>query len=436
MCWAFMARIINICKGSCMSVAGGKNRGDRGPITLDTRASSQDRVGKQIEQYVDLLRKQAPTEKIKQAEKELSKEMGKDRFEAFKRQLPRQLRARRSLDAQRVYRQFRLPGRRRMVRDRRSRTAGRPREKARARKAASSARKAAASRAETMRLRGGRITKQASRKYKNYFADKMQLQAEASAKGVAKQAQIDELLSKFEKLIVQRFEHDQEVAKQSKKGEQSFLQKTESQWKAFFARFASRFLRKKVPTKNIQEFLFRGMVAKGAKGVVISDMTLASGRVERFVRFSILAEAMARLAKLMPGEKFGKDMLKGEELYYMALAAARGREYKTVPKATEGRFMGGVAEERAAQELGIPIKAHLEQKSEAMKKGRRMGAMFAYGDDKERSPEDQPYRFVPWWHWGNLKRPGKFKMITVAFYIGLLLLSIIGITAITAIFSR
>ena len=420
-----------------MSVAGGKDRGDRGPIRLDTRASAQDRVGKQIEQYVDLLRKQAPTEKIKQAEKQLSEQMGKDRFEAFKRQLPRQLRARRSLDAQRVYRQFRLPGRRRMVRDRRGRMRGRPAAKLRARKAAArSSKEAAKAKVDTMRMRGGRITKQASRKYKNFFADKMQLKSEATARTVGKQAQIDELLSKFEKLIVRRFEHDQEVAKQSKKGEQTFLQKTESQWKTFFARFTSRFLKKKVPTKNIQDFLFRGMVSKGAKGVVISDMTLASGRVERFVRFSILAEAMARLAKLMPGEKFGKDMLKGEELYYLALAAARGREYKTVPKPAEGRFMGGVAEERAAQELGLPMSAHLEHKSEAMKKGGRMGAAFAYGEDKERPPEEQAYRFVPWWHWGNLKRPCKFKMMTVAFYLALLLLAIIGITAISAMFLR
>lgn len=431
-----MARIIDGSKGRSMSVAGGKNRGERGPVTLDARTSSQDRVGKHIEQYLDLVRKQAPAEKIKQAEKELSKEMGKDRFEAFKRQLPRQLRARRSLDAQRVYRQFRLPGRRRMVEDRRGRMRGRPRERARARKAVASARKEAAPK-ESMRLRGGRITKQAARKYKNYFADKMQLQAESSAKAAGKQAQIDELLSKFEKLIVQRFEHDAEVAKETKKGEQTFLQKTESQWKAFFARFANRFLKKKVPTSNIQEFLFRGMVAKGAKGVVISDMTLASGRVERFVRFSILAEAMARLAKLMPGEKFGKDMLKGEELYYLALAAARGREYKTVPKPTEGRFMGGAAEERAAQELGLPMSAHLERKSEAMKKGGRMGAMFAFGEDKERAPHDEtPYQFIPWWHWGNLWRPGKFRLLTVAFYIGLLLLAIIGITAISAIFLK
>lgn len=419
-----------------MGVAGGTDRGEKGPVSLDTRATSQDRVGKQIEQYIDLVRKQAPTEKIKQAEKNLSEQMGKDRFEAFKRQLPRQLRARRSLDAQRVYRQFRLPGRQRMVRDRRGRSRGRPSERARARKAATGARKEAASKADTLRMRGGRISKEAARKYKNFFADKMQLKSETAARSAMKQAQIDELLSKFEKLIVRRFEHDQEVAKQSKKGEQTFLQKTEEQWKAFFSRFASRFLKKKVPTSNIQEFLFRGMVAKGAKGVVISDMTLASGRVERFIRFSILAEAMARLAKLMPGQKFGKDMLKGEELYYLALAAARGREYKTVPKPTEGRFMGGAAEERAAQELGLPMSAHLQRKSDAMKKGGRMGAMFAFGEDRERPPEEQPYRFVPWWHWGNLWRPGKFKMITVAFYIGLLLLALIGVTAITAIFLK
>lgn len=414
-----------------MGIAGGTNRGDQGPIRIDRDVSPRSKTEKlqqQMEQYFDLVSKRAPAAKIKQVEQKLSEQMGKDRFEAFKRQLPRQLRARRSLDAQRVYRQFRLPGRRRIVHDRRGRIRGRPSKALGARKGVRTKSK--------MRMRSGRLTKETVRKYKNYFADKMQQRGTKIPIAEGRRAQIDELLSKFEKLVVRRFEQDQPVAKQAKDGKQTFLQKTEQQWKTFFARFASRFLKKKVPTRNIQEFLFRGMIARGRKGMVISDMTLASGRVERFVRFSILAEAMARLANLMPGEKFGKDMLKGEELYYLALAAARGREYKAVPKPAEGRFMSAVAEERAAQELGLPLSAHLERKSEMLKKGRGMGAMFAFGEDKERPLEDQPYRFVPWWHWGQLKRPGKFKMITVAFYLGLLLLALIGITAITSIFLK
>ncbi len=43
------------------------------------------RVQEHMEHYVDLVRQRAPAEEIKKAETELSREMGKDTFEAFKR---------------------------------------------------------------------------------------------------------------------------------------------------------------------------------------------------------------------------------------------------------------------------------------------------------------------------------------------------------------
>ncbi len=288
---------------------------------------------------------------------------------------------------------------------------------------------------EHMHVREGRLTKGEIRKYVNYLADRMHLRPEARAHAPEVKARIDELLSKFEKTVVRRFEGDQQVAKQLKDNKPVFLKKTSSQWRQFFSRFAGRILKKKVPTHNIQRFLFRGMVTKGAKGIVISDMTLLSGRVERFIRFSILAEAMAKMIKMMPGQTFGKEFLTGDELLYLALAAARGREYVTGPRPSEGKFMAGVAEERAARELGLPLAAHLQQKTKELKKGKGFAALKGW-KEKEFGEEELPYQFIPWWHWGNLTRPGKFRMTTVAFYIALGLVVIFGIVAVTSYLLR
>ena len=412
-----------------MSISGGEDRGGRGRASkIEGRdLSPEERVKKfqdQMENYVDLVRHNAPTEEIKEAEKELSREMGKDRFEAFKRQLPKQLKAYRGLDAQRTYGQFKLPGRQRIVHDLRGRG-----ERAERHKRGEKADEGRGPRGHS-RIQDGRLVKQKEREYANYFADKARLIGQDGAKKADFTRQMDELLSKFEKLIVERFEGDRQVAKKAQQGKPSFLDKTEKQWKDFFSRFAGRILKKRVPTKNIEGFIFRGVIPKGGKGLVISDMTLASGRVERFIRFSIIAEAMARLAKMLPGEKFGKDVLSGNELYYLALAAARGREYKTSPRPTQGLFMGGAAEEKASQDLGIPLSAHLSAKTKHLK-GKKGSKIFSpFGRDKE-IPDEVPYQFIPWWHWTNLSKPGKFKMTTVAFYIALGVIAILGILAIT-----
>lgn len=415
---------MSLYNGDTMMFCGGKGSGEQGASQVSMKDVTPEervkRVQEHMEQYVDLVSKRAPAEEIKKAESELSREMGKDTFEAFKRQLPKQLRVRRSLDAQRVYQHFRLPGRQRMVHDRR----GMGREGARAKHESYRTR-------EHMHVREGKLTREEVRKYVNYLADRMHLRPEGKAHTPEMRAKVDEFLSAFEKMIVRRFEGDRQVARQLKDNKPVFLKKTAAQWQQFFSRFAGRILKKKVPTRNIKQFLFRGLVPKGSKGVVVTDMTLVSGRVERFIRFGILADAMAKLAKMMPGQTFGREFLSGEELLYLALAAARGREYVTGLRPREGKFMAGVAEERAAQELGLPLATHLRQKTQDIRKGKGFGALRGW-KDKEFAEEELPYQFIPWWHWGNLKRPGKFRMTTVAFYIALGLVTILGIIAITS----
>jgi hypothetical protein len=408
-----------------MCLAGGNQRGDGGKQRVERDLSPQERAERMQElqqrmrNYVDLMSKRAPpAEKIKQAEQQLSQTMGRDRFEAFKRHLPRQLKR---AEGRWTYRQFRLPGGRRMVRDRRgTRMRGRPSRRRGPREEPK--------RPMSMHVREGKLVKEKARKYANYLGDRMQGQQKGAAKQAKVQAQIKELLSKFEKLIVERFEGDRAIAKKAKDGKPVFLKKTRAQWASFFKKFIGRTIKKKVPTKNIRDFMFRGMVPRGAKGVVISDMTLASGRIERFVRFSILADAMAKLQKFLPGDRFGKDMLSGEELYYLALAVARGRKYKTAPKPTQGMFMAGAAEEKAAQELGLPMASRLDRKTSDLRKGK--GGFGFSGKDKE-ILEETPYRFVPWWHWGNLKPGGPHRSTTVAFYVALGVIVVLGILAIT-----
>lgn len=401
---------------------GGRKGGDEGTRPVSAQdVSSEERV-KQIqehmEEYVNLVRTRAPAEDVKKAEEQLAREMGRDTFQAFKRQLPAQLRVRRGIDATRVYQHFRLPGRKRIVHDRRG-EAGRERHAA----------EREGRRTESMVMREGRLTHEKAKHYENYLGERMQAaRSMGEAAGIKKT--MDELLSRFEQMIIKRFEGDQKIVQMAEEGRQTFLKKTAQQWSDFFSRFAGRFLGKRVPVRNIQQFLFRGMVPKGAKGIVISDMTLKSGRVERFIRFSILAEAMAKLAKAMPGQMFGKDVLTGEELYYLALAAARGREYVTGPKPTEGRFMGGVAEERASQELGIPLAAHLAKKTKELRAKSRRG--WGVGREREPLEEGVPGQFIPWWHWGNLKPGGPHRSTTVAFYIGLGIVIVIGLLALTA----
>jgi hypothetical protein len=113
----------------------------------------------------------------------------------------------------------------------------------------------------------------------------------------------------------------------------------------------------------------------------------------------------------------------------LALAAAKRREFETSAKDAEGRFMTSRAEALAAEELGIPVEMQLREKA-ARLKGKKVKG-FGWLVDRDGEPEDIPYTFVPWWHWGNLQRPGRTKWFTVAFYASLLTMAIIGLVAVT-----
>ena len=118
---------------------------------------------------------------------------------------------------------------------------------------------------------------------------------------------------------------------------------------------------------------------------------------------------------------------------YLALAASRGRHFLASRLPAQGKFMGGRAEAQAAQALGLPINAHLHQRAEHLRgsrRGRGLGGLASEAATGN-APDDVPYQFIPWWKWGNLARPGKFRWVTAAFYASLFIVTLMGIVAMT-----
>ncbi len=378
-----------------------------------------------LSQISELVSARVPMEQIQAMVPQIAEQTGADKFQLMQ-VLPHFVQAAsKNVDAAQVYENFRIPGREEVIHDRREEGKGGA-ERAEGREHARRG-------GETeMEIRKGRLVRSQEKSYENYLGDRMGRGAPAEA-GEA-ESKIERLLSAFEQMVVERFEGGRAVARESADGKPRFLAKTEAQWKEFFSKFLDRMVAKKVSFDEIQEFLFRGIVPKGNKGIVISDMVLSNGRIEKFVRFSVIADALAQLKALMPGDVFGRERLSqmtGEELMYLALAVSRGKEMPVSLLPTAGKFISGSTEERAAQELGIPIGGtQTEMRAQQMKaRGRRpFTGLF---DEREGEPEDLPYQFIPWWHWGNLKKPVKSRWATIAFYATLLALALIGIGVLT-----
>lgn len=416
--------------------AGGAQGRDT-PVSQQTQNLSTEQ---RIQNWVQLVEDNAPVEDIQKAEMEVAEALQKQPFE-LRKQLPFFQKLVQKFDASKAFQNFRLPGRERVVEDRREQFQGEPKEAAKegAKEAAKSAAKEAAkdaakeeSKKAALKLKDGKLISKKDLR----LAGAAALGArDVSMKGSDHQAaaaRVDEMLSAFERMVVERFEKGKQIADQSADGKPHFKPKTEAQWKQFFKNFMSRTIKKRVLIDDIKQFLMRGVVSKGAKGVFIGDMTMNSGRVERFVRFSIIAEALAKLRAMMPGDTVTRQMLgklTGEELMYLALAASRGREFAFVQQAAQGRFGAARAEAQAAEALGIPLNQQLEQKARHLRGKKGRGGMAWFEKDPE--PEETPYRFVPWWSWGNLNAPTPTKWITRVMYGALFIVSLIGIITLT-----
>lgn len=396
-----------------MGRSGGNEGSTRAPLLEFTRLT-------------EMIESGAPQEEIDAQVQRIEASPGVDRFQLIQ-MMPHFLRAARSnLNAPD---QFRLPGQDRVVHDHRDDKSreGRQAREAHARDHVRSEEK----NASRMELRRGRLVESAEKDYENYFGERVG-RGETLKEPSETMEQLSRLLSKFEKIILERFEQGREIAQRSQDGRATFLEKTEAQWREFFSNFRERMIGKKVSLDEIEEFLFRGLVAKGERGILISDMTLKDGRVEKFIRFNIIADLLAKFAALKPGDSFGIDKLTGmeRELMYLALAASKGRELSTSPLPTAGKFISSKAEGEAARELGIAQGEPTQQGRSQIIRSKRSWLAGLFGE-KEPEPEETPYQFVPWWSWGRLKKPPPFRWTTTVFYGTLLILSLIGIILLT-----
>jgi hypothetical protein len=406
-----------------MPYSGGKPK-ESGPEAVTSSLQPEKQIDN-IRKLADLIETHAPAERIAEAQRAVAESIGGDKFQVM-RMLPQFMQAvAKNVDAATVYEHFRLPGRDRIVHDRREGGIGEA-EKADKKK------EGAKGRRTDFEIKRGGLVRQKEKSFINYLGDRLGRTTLIEKK--PSEGRAERPLSPFEGLVVARFEDGRNVKKESPNGKARFWAKTEAQWKDFFSKFLDRIVAKKVSYEDIKEFLFRGLIPKGTKGIVISDMVLHNGRIEKFIRFSIIADALAKLKALLPGDVFGSERLAGltgEEFLYLALAVAKGHDLFTSPLPAAGKFMSGQAEEKAARELGLPLPGQTHMRGEKLRPKGRRAPFTGLFDKREGEPDEIPYQFIPWWHWANLKRSGPLRWATVVFYASLLAMALIGIGVLT-----
>lgn len=293
------------------------------------------------------------------------------------------------------YRQFRLAGRKRVVTDRRD------------------------------LLKRQRVEPRESQQARN--VSKVLSEASQPASGTFEPM---EVLSQLEKLLVACFENGEQVGKKSSDGKPHFKAKTVEEWRGFFSKFASE--KKKVALKDVMDLLFRGVVEKGPKAVVISDLKMR-GIIEKFVRFSVIADAVQVLKTLQPGQSIPKEILKlsSEQLAYLALMSSAEASFASSPEESRGIFTSERIEAALKEKLATPLSSQLEQKTKILRsKTRRTGllGMLGFWREKEGTQEEgAPERFVGWRK--DLEKPQIFSSnsVRMIFYLALFTISILGI---------
>ena len=396
--------------------------------------------------YVEMVQSGASPEALQKLEKQLQASLGEKipEFQQFLKKASQQ-----ALDAKQVYQSINLPGKNKIVQDRRHLFSGkvgqaiknalsklkdnRALQKANQNKVQEKARQQ--DKSPDIRMRQGKMVKNKTPSYENHLSDPMQ-RVQGNVEQKAAEVRVEKLLSAFEQLVVERFELGREVARQSADGKAHFKTKTVEQWRAFFARFMSRTVKRKVLLSEIREFLFRGAVQKGSNGVIIADAKLNSGRIEKFIRFSVFAEALANLKALLPGESFSKGALSGltgEELIYLALAVSKAKANEYAKQPSQGKFIGGQIEARTAAELGIALEGQLQEKTKEMQRRKKGGGLFSLDgwDEGGEGQTENPGQFIPWWQWGRLSRARKTKTVNVLFYTALFIVATLGIAVLT-----
>lgn len=366
---------------------------------------------------------QKELEALIQKEETLTRQAGEERktldaetLAQISRTLPTLIQNRlQKIDAAQVYRTFKLAGTDHVVHDNREKSAS---EKETTKQ---EPRKTIAQEAKTpleeLVLQKG--------KYPNYFADpssRMKAPEQQAAEG-----RLVKFFTRFENALLRRFEEGEHLVRHAPEGRFSFLKKTAEGWRDFFAHFAKRTVKRRVPVEQVQEWTFRGLVKKEARATVISDLVLANGQYEKFARFKLAQTAAAlaeRLALLDPGTRLSQDELKqqaSKELEYLAIKNGEG-EAAFVQAPTKGKFLGSAQmEEKVASDLGLQLGEQLREKQKILRKAgqakRGGGGLFGREEDEGSAGGDQPGAFVPWWQFGPLRRPkGPVRWFVVLTY--------------------
>ncbi|MBI2343465.1 MAG: hypothetical protein HYV02_03890 [Deltaproteobacteria bacterium] len=204
--------------------------------------------------------------------------------------------------------------------------------------------------------------------------------------------------SKFEQEVVARFEKGKTLEQAPPNGRAHFLVKSAVEWMQFFRRFLHRTVLREISIEQLaDEMLFRGLLqqkGKAGKGVLVGDLILKNGAVEKFARVDVdLTRLMARMQGLEPGTTLTRQLvvetIQAEILRYFAIGPAKGEATRFVgAQASAGIFTTRRTEEAVARRLGI-----------------RLDGGTAKGPEErgENTPEE---RFVPWWRWDREERGG------------------------------
>lgn len=292
---------------------------------------------------------------------------------------------------------------------------------------------------EEMILMRGKLSPAREKEYENYLADpslRLRMPEQKAAED-----RLLKLLTKFEKLLLKRFEGGEEVAAPKREGEASFLKKTVEQWRQFFSRFVNRTVLRTVSAEQLHEGLFRGLVQRQARSTVISDLALVNGQVEKFARIHLQTpeqQIQAFLQKLEPGSKLSKEELKrlaAGDLEYLAIKEMEG-EIAWARAPQKGKFFETAQTEALiSQDLGIQLGDQLREKEKLIREAaarKRGGGKGGIGGEffgeaapgEESGPKEQ---FIPWWQYGPKKPIVRWGL--AAFLFLLFLGILIGLTA-------
>lgn len=246
------------------------------------------------------------------------------------------------------------------------------------------------------------------------------------------------ILSEFEAKVLARFESGDPMAQALPDGQPKFLHKSAQQWKEFFKNFWSRTVAKEVAMDALGDaHTFRGLLQKKGEagtGVLISDLALASGQVEKFTRIELPLAGIAQQMQQWPAgaalpRALLEQQLRAEQVRYLAIRP-RGADdaVQRTARETGGMFTTQRTEDAVAAQLGIrvpqtglPVEAGKTDAAERQRNRNRCGLLDGdlIGDDGRR-------HVVPPW-WAREERTGRRRwFVTVTLGVLLATLVIVG----------